>query len=520
MRTSYTILKSRNLFLICLVLIAIGLSVSKPLVALGQYGLFILWLFEGNVKYKITAFLKNKTALVLTSIFLLSIIGLLYTENLGYAMDDLRRKLPLFTLPFLIVGFAPITKKEFKLIFKFYVAGVIISSLWSIFIMLGGLNETITDTRALSRFNSHIRFALEICLAIFGSFYFTWKAQMNKQKIFWSAIGIGLISFLFLINLFTGVVILLSTSIILLSIYSFRSKKVWLKYSFLFISIILTTTILYRLNNSFTDYYEKITPIKQIKFTKFGSKYTFDKESVRKNDKENGYLIWSNIAWEEIELEWNNRSAIPFSGKDLKGQYLSTTLIRYLSSKGIYKDAESITSLTPEEILAIEKGIPNHKFIVMNGVDKRIYEIIWEHDNYLQGRDFNGHSVIMRWEYWKTAFHIIKKKPFIGVGTGDVPDAFEQQYEIDQTSLKPQYRLRAHNQYITFAVSLGLLGVVIFLFSLAYPIFKNKMTKDYFYISFLCIILLSMLSEDTLETQIGITFFAFFNTLFLFKESK
>ncbi len=520
MKTSYSIFKKRNLFLVCLVLITIGLSVSKPLVALGQYALFTLWLFDGNIKKKTLAFFRNKTALALTSIYLLSIIGLIYSDNLSYAIDDLRRKLPLFFLPFLISGFTPITRKEFRLVFKYYVVGVLISSLWSCFIMLGGLNEVITDTRVLSRFNSHIRFALEICLAIFGSFYFTWKAQLNKQKILWSIVGSWLIIFLFLINLFTGAVILLSTSIILLTIYSFRSKKAWFKYSFLFISIAIASFTLYTINNGVNSYYEKVNSLKPISLTKSGSKYTFDKVSERKNDKENGYLIWSNISWDEIELEWNKKSVIPFSGKDLKDQFLSTTLIRFLSSKGIYKDAESVINLTSIEVDAIEKGIPNHKFIDMNGMDKRIYEIIWEHDNYIQGRDFNGHSVIMRWEYWSTAFHIIHQNLFFGVGTGDVRSAFDQQYEIDQTSLKPQYRLRAHNQYITFTVAFGLLGIIIFGFSLIYPFIKNNMSNNYFYLSFLCIVLLSMLSEDTLETQIGITFFAFFNTIFLLKEKN
>ncbi|MDG1476990.1 MAG: O-antigen ligase family protein [Vicingaceae bacterium] len=520
METSYTFLKKRNLFLICLAVIAIGLSVSKPLVALGQYGLFALWLFDGNIMKKVATFFKNKIALSLISIYILSLIGLLYSEDFSFAIDDLRRKLPIFSLPFLIIGFSPITKKEFALIFKFYVGGVLISTLWSTFIMLGGTNEVITDTRALSRFNSHIRFGLEICLVIFGSIYFSLKSFSNKLKTIWVSTSIWLISFLFISNLFTGVIILLSTSIILLSIYSIKSKKTWLKYSFILISITLSVTSVYTLNKSFNNYYQKTNPLKPLKLTEDGIEYTFDKTTIRKNDKENGYLIWSNIAWVELEMEWNKRSSLSFSGKDLKGQYLSTTLIRFLTSKGIYKNAKAVKDLTEKEVTAIEQGIPNYKFLTMNGIDKRIYEIIWEHDNYIQGRDFNGHSVIMRWEYWRTAFNIIKKNIFFGVGTGDLAEAFQTQYQLDNTTLKPQYQLRAHNQYITFTVAFGLLGIIVFGFSLIYPFIKNRMFNNYFYLSFLCIILFSMLSEDTLETQIGITFFAFFNTIFLLKEKN
>lgn len=520
MEPSYAIFKKRNLFLACLIVIAIGLSLSKPLVALGQYGLFALWIFDGNIKRKITDFFKNKIALALTSLYVLSLVGLIYSEDLNFALNDLRRKLPLLSLPLLLPGFSPITKKEFKIIFKYYVSGVLISTFWSTFIMLGGTNEIITDTRALSRFNSHIRFGLEICLAIFGSFYFFWKTNINKKKITWTIISCWLISFLFFTNLFTGVVILFSTSTILLSIYSLRSKKSWVKYSFLLTSIALITVSAFTLNKSINNYYQEITPLQPLKVTEGGIVYTYDKTTTRKNDKENGYLIWSNIAWVELEIEWNKKSDILFSGKDLKGQFLSTTLIRFLTSKGIYKNATAVKDLTKEEISAIEQGIPNYKFLTMNGIDKRIYEIIWEHDNYLQGRDFNGHSVIMRWEYWRTAFRIIKENLFFGVGTGDVRIAFDNQYELDNTSLKPKYRLRAHNQYITFTVAFGIFGFLIFGFYLIYPFIKNNMSNNYFYLSFFCIILLSMLSEDTLETQIGVTFFAFFNTIFLLKEKS
>ena len=100
-----------------------------------------------------------------------------------------------------------------------------------------------------------------------------------------------------------------------------------------------------------------------------------------------------------------------------------------------------------------------------------------------------------------------------------MPSAFANQYHEDNSLLLPQYRLRAHNQYITYLVTFGFLGIIIFGFSLIYPFLKNKMYNDYFYMAFFSIILLSMLTEDTLETQIGITFFCFFQHPF-FTERK
>jgi len=519
---SKSIFKTRNLFLFCLIVVAVGLSVSKPLVALGQYGLLALWLFSGNINQKIKAFYKNKTVLALCSLYVLSLIGLLYTSDFDYAIGDIRRKIPLFFIPLYISGFASITKKEFALVFKVYVVGVLFSTLWSMFVLAGGLNEIIIEKRAISRFNSHIRFGLEICLAISGAAYYFWETNSRKVKITWLLTAIWLITFLIIASLFTGVVVLVLSTIIVFSIYSLRSKNKWLKYSFLFASLSLILLFGITIKKNINSFYENenVTQLKAIKFNKNGALYINDTTTIRQFDKENGYLIWHHIAWDEIKREWNKRSSISFEENDLKGQKLTTTLIRFITSKGIYKDAKAIINLSEEEIRAIEHGESNYKYLAMNNIDKRLHKIIWEFDNYYKGRDYNGHSVIMRWAYWKTAYRIFKENIFFGVGTGDVALAFNNQYEKDNSLLLPQYRLRAHNQYFTFAVAFGLIGVIVFGFALFYPFFKNRMYSNYLYIAFFSIILLSMLTEDTLETQIGITFFAFFNTLFLLKEKE
>ena len=520
MEFSKSFFKTRNLFLFSLIVVAVGLSVSKPLVALGQYGLLALWLFSGNLKEKIKSFYLNKTVLALGSIYILSLIGLLYTSDFDYALDDIRRKIPLFFIPLYISGFQPLTKKEFSLIFNVYVAGVLFSTLWSMFVLAGGLNEVIIEKRAISRFNSHIRFGLEICLAIFGAAFYCWNTNSKKVKFIWFITAIWLILFLIIASLFTGIVILLLSSIIVFSLYSLRSKKKWLKYSFLFASLSLIFLFGITIKKNITSFYENdnVSQLKTLEYTKNGSAYINDTTTLRQYDKENGYLIWHHIAWDELKNEWEKRSEIPFDDNDLKGQKLTTTLIRFLTSKGVYKDAQAIANLSNKEVEAVEHGQSNYKYISLNNVDRRLHKIIWEFDNYNQGRDYNGHSVLMRWAYWKTAYRIFKQNIMFGVGTGDVPKAFSNQYEKDESLLFPQYRLRAHNQYITYAVTFGLVGIIVFGFSLIYPFFKNKMYDNYFYIAFFTIVLLSMLSEDTLETQIGITFFAFFNTLFLLKE--
>ena len=101
-------------------------------------------------------------------------------------------------------------------------------------------------------------------------------------------------------------------------------------------------------------------------------------------------------------------------------------------------------------------------------------------------------------------------------GTGDIVDAYKTQYEKMNSDLAPKYRLRAHNQYLTFAATFGIFGLLYFIFTLIYPMRVLNKTRDFLYVTFWITAVLSMITEDTLETQAGVTFFAFFNCLYLF----
>ncbi|MBU2650467.1 MAG: hypothetical protein KKA81_05995, partial [Bacteroidetes bacterium] len=65
-------------------------------------------------------------------------------------------------------------------------------------------------------------------------------------------------------------------------------------------------------------------------------------------------------------------------------------------------------------------------------------------------------------------------------------------------------------------VGFGFIGFAWFIFALIYPAYKTRYFKDYLYSVFFIIIIFSMLTEDTIETQVGVTIFAFFSALLLF----
>lgn len=512
---------SRNMYLFFLMFIAVGLSLSKPLITLGELCIGLLWLVEGNHLDKIKRFLKNRTALILSAVYLLTLLGLINTTNFDFAFDDIRRKLPLFILPFLIIGFNPLTNKEFRLIFSVYVGGVIVASLWSVFVMLGGLNEVIIDKRDLSRFNSHIRFGMEVSLAIFGALYYSIKTKNKKQQIRWLLSFVWLLSFLFLLNLITGIVVTAFTFLVLVFYYGIKNYKNTVKLTAVIAVIAIVASLVLYVKSCYKEYlsFNDVEALPMHEYSPKGEKLFHDTISANSFRMENGNYIYRNIANKEIEHAWNQKSKINFNEFDYKGQQIRFTLLRFITSQGKLKTEEAIKELSPEEIKAIESGISNYRYLDMNGIELRLHKIFWEIEMYNKYNVADGHSVMLRWVYWQSAYHIIKENSFFGVGTGDVQDAFNQQHQ-KVGIISEKYWRRAHNQYLTYFVSFGILGGTFFLIFLFYPIVVLKQYQDYFYLCFISISMLSMLTEDTLETQVGITFFAFFNTLLIFKQRK
>jgi hypothetical protein len=218
----------------------------------------------------------------------------------------------------------------------------------------------------------------------------------------------------------------------------------------------------------------------------------------------------------ELEQGWNLRSNINYRGHDARDQELRMTLIRFLTSKGLKKDKEGVASLSDEEIRLVEHGIANVKYAKQGDMKARVHQVLWEFHHYQRTANPSGHSATQRIEYWKAAMGIIHKHPLFGVGTGDIKNAYDQQYAEMNSKLSEQWRLRAHNQYLSIAVAFGICGLLYFLVSLVVPLVGGWKASNSLYISFSIISIISFLTEDTLETQAGVTFFALFTGLFLF----
>ena len=119
-----------------------------------------------------------------------------------------------------------------------------------------------------------------------------------------------------------------------------------------------------------------------------------------------------------------------------------------------------------------------------------------------------------RIERWACAFDLIKKSPLIGYGTGDEVTMLKTEYSKKGLFISYLENFNAHNQYISYLIKCGIIGFVLFLFSFFYFLYLAIKDKNFIYLSFLIILLIGFYTENILDSNKGIVFFAFFNTLF------
>ncbi len=118
---------------------------------------------------------------------------------------------------------------------------------------------------------------------------------------------------------------------------------------------------------------------------------------------------------------------------------------------------------------------------------------------------------------WQNATELIIQQPFFGFGIGDVKDELKKGYEERGKIYHLKKEHDTHNQYLEVAVGMGMIGLFLFLLTLFIPFFIAIDYKMDTYLLFLSIILLVCLTESILERQMGVLFYAFFNSLFAYQ---
>ncbi|HSZ33726.1 MAG TPA: O-antigen ligase family protein [Puia sp.] len=124
-----------------------------------------------------------------------------------------------------------------------------------------------------------------------------------------------------------------------------------------------------------------------------------------------------------------------------------------------------------------------------------------------------------RLDRWKVAADLIKKSPFLGTGSGSEIPLLRESY-FERKMYGPYiFSLNAHNQYLSFLITSGVVGLLIYLGTLGWGLRHSIRNKDVLLFSFIVLTIIVSFSEDLLDVNKGIFFYAFFYSFFIRSES-
>ena len=501
-----------------LILIAISLPLSTYTTSVFQLLLILNYLLEGRYVEKWKKAVSNRALQLFLLFFMLHLMGLLWSEDLSYGLRILKLNLPLLGVPLVIATSTPLDMPRIRRILLFFSLAVFVSSLISMLTLAGWLPGRIEGYRDMSLFISHTSLSLMFVLGLLISVYFLIieRSPVSKvERIYHTVVLIWFSIFLLVLKSLSGIVVAGLLAFFLLMRALFEIRDPVLRFMVLVPLLMIPLFSMLYLNHAVEKFYafDELVAEDLEEFTMEGNPY---EHRVQSKEVENGHYVWIYVCEEELEREWNRMSEVGYHDRISTDQSLRVTLIRFLSSRGLRKDAAGIKQLSEAEIGAIEGGTANYIFLDRFRLYPRIYEVLWEFYRYKIGYPPNNKSVVQRYLYLQAGWSIARENLLFGVGNGDVLREFKDYYEEVNSPLVDKQRRDAHNQYLTELIAFGIPGFLIFLGSLVAPLFLAQRQRSFLATGFLILLMASMLSGATLNGATGAAFGALFYSLFLF----
>lgn len=497
-----------------LALAAIMLPWSEFLLSIAQFLLLGNWLVEGVVRKDFAGRFRRAftsgPALLFMSFFALHLVGLLWTTDLSWGLDLCRILLPVIAFTPVLASTKPLDAGELRTVLLLGAWSVVASTHFCMAMRYEVIGRG--GYRELSIFISHIRLALLLCFSVVVFVVYrprtVWPGVAHLLAIGWSLFFLDRLSSL----LGAGIIALLACYGLWRASQSAATAMRWtLRGALILVPLAIGGYVAWCVHAYFRE--EPAQLVQLDERSAGGEAYYHDRVAPL---RENGHYVWVNVADGELRRAWERRSDRPYTGTDAQGQQLRHTLVRYLASLGVRKDSIGMQALTEADVERVERGIPSVMAGRRDPVRARIDQVLYELEHYRMKGNASGHSVIMRYEFLRAGWAIARENILFGVGTGDTRPAFAAHYTVSNSVLEERWRLRAHNQYLTLLITFGLPGLLWCLFAWVRPAWLHRASAVPLFIPWAIIFLVSCLSEDTLETQMGATFFAYYYALFVF----
>ncbi|WP_178991309.1 O-antigen ligase family protein [Winogradskyella schleiferi] len=118
-------------------------------------------------------------------------------------------------------------------------------------------------------------------------------------------------------------------------------------------------------------------------------------------------------------------------------------------------------------------------------------------------------STNIRYSIYSIAIKKMLESPIIGYGIGDNKDVLLETYKKESPTLYKE-KYNSHNQYISFMLAMGIIGLMVFLFFMSYNLVYAIRYNNQILILLILLYGLMMSFENILEREDGVIYFSFF----------
>jgi len=129
-----------------------------------------------------------------------------------------------------------------------------------------------------------------------------------------------------------------------------------------------------------------------------------------------------------------------------------------------------------------------------------------------------GETSDSRLARWGVTMELIKKSPVIGYGAGSEIGLLQDGFFNKKLYDSYLNRLNTHSEYLSITLKSGLIGLLVYLGTLAFGFTISFRKKDLLFFTFMLLIAAVSFSENLLDVDKGIIFYAFFFTFFTFSS--
>ncbi|MDY8138683.1 O-antigen ligase family protein [Aquimarina sp. 2201CG5-10] len=127
------------------------------------------------------------------------------------------------------------------------------------------------------------------------------------------------------------------------------------------------------------------------------------------------------------------------------------------------------------------------------------------------------HNITLRQKLWNTSYEAFKEKEVLGYGTKTSKIILNDLY--NKKGYKNLKDLNSHNQYLTTALELGFVGLLLLILILIISFKMVYRTKNLTQLLVVLVIMLAFFTESVLVRQKGVVFFSIFISLLIIEST-